>query len=250
MIYLPDVTLFAIDCVNPHRVIEVFRHSTNHLRFSEVVLLTDIKRHTNVPKGFRHGKDFIPIRTVHHVQRDVKVKCPDPKHYPLPIDYEMASMKEPANHVKTSHMLYVEYDSAVLNPWVWDNDWLQYDYIGAPWPAHFEQGWEPCDGHTNNVGNGGFSLRSVKYSEATRKMIEVFKARPGIISSDMFPCRDGRPWLEDHGIKFSPDHVAARFSCENCVYSGQFGFHGKYTLQLNNWGGFLGKMLQPAKKKQ
>jgi FkbM family methyltransferase len=58
------------------------------------------------------------------------------------------------------HILLYQHDSCVFKNNV--EDFLEYDYIGAPW-GHF-----PAV-NTFNVGNGGFSLRNKK------KMIEIIK---------------------------------------------------------------------------
>lgn len=238
MILLPSVTLFAIDCIHPLKVIEAMQWSTRHTRFAEIVLLTDTQRHPKLPTAFNHGLAHIPIRIVHHVESDRKGYFPRKDHYPVAADYELASLREPSLHVKTQHLLFFESDSAICNPWAWDPGWLNYDYIGAPWSQHFEEGWAPCDGHTNNVGNGGFSLRSVHYCRATRALTDAFKGDPGLISSDAFPCLTKRDWLiKNYSIKFAPERVAADFSCENLPYRGQWGAHGRWTFALNNWGG-------------
>lgn len=249
MITLPDVTLFAIDCYAPLRTVTAMRLSTAHCRFAEQVLLTDTARHSRslaALSGFNHGLSRLRIRLVHHVESDRKVTPNRRLHAPLTLDYEMASLREPALHVNTAHLLYIEWDSAILNPWAWDPAWLQYDFIGAPWAEHFEAGWDPCDGHTNNVGNGGFSLRSRRYCAATRELADAFKDDPSVACSDMFPCRNGRKWLEERGIVFAPEDVARRFSCENRIYDGAFGFHGKYTAELNGWGGVFAEMRAPV----
>src|ERR1700722_12124880 len=59
---------------------------------------------------------------------------------------------------KTSHCLTIQYDGFVLDSDMWRAEFLDYDYIGAPWP---HRGYA--------VGNGGFSLRSV---EMMRYLIE------------------------------------------------------------------------------
>ena len=238
MIKLPNVTLFTIDCLHPAKTLDAIRWSTRHTRFCEIVLLTDCQRNKGLPGGFNHGETFIPVRIVNHVESDRKVPFPRKEHYSVAIDYEMASLREPAAHVHTPHLLFFESDSAICNPWAWEPSWLEWDYIGAPWAEHHEPGFPHCDGHTNNVGNGGFSLRSLRYCVATRCMAEAFKDDPALISSDAFPCINARKWLENnYGIKFAPEAVAARFSCENLPYSGQWGAHGKWTFELNGWGG-------------
>lgn len=235
------------------------RHSMRHITFADAILLTDTRR---------HKLGFSEIRVLHHEEGNVKVECPRPSHYPLPRDYELASLREPSNPVhgvKTTHILWQEWDAGVLNPWMWnDRDgvtghiwgdvWISYDYIGAPWPPHHEQGWPPCDGHTNNVGNAGFSLRSLNYCRATADALEHFADDPmvarGCVSSDMHPCRTWRKWLEqERGIKFAPEHIAAKFSCENSVYAGQFGYHGQWTAELNNWCGILAQVRPKGDRK-
>ena len=47
------------------------------------------------------------------------------------------------------------------------NDYLKYDYIGSPWRANRNIGlWI-------NGGNGGFSLRSLKYCRAVSRFYDV-----------------------------------------------------------------------------
>ena len=48
-------------------------------------------------------------------------------------EWNHACIYELHKHIKTSHCLFVHDDSWVLNPESWDDDWLEYDYIGAPW---------------------------------------------------------------------------------------------------------------------
>jgi len=239
MLLLPDVTLFAIDVVKPLMTIEAMAFSCQWVRFAEVVLLTDTNIHPQLKDYAMNFDEVVKvhIRTIHTVQSNKKVPCPRKEHYHLPIDYEMSSMRDPILHMQTSHILYMEWDSAVLNPLAWNPDWLHYDYVGAPWPPFHEPGWTDCDGHTNNVGNGGFSLRSKNYCKWTRIMTDQFKNDPGVISSDKFPCLTKRPWLEENGVIFAPDYEAMAFSCENRIFCGQFGYHGNGTVVRNGWGG-------------
>jgi len=57
--------------------------------------------------------------------------------------------------------LLVQPDGFVINPDKWDNQFFEYDYIGAPWeqvPHSYLDPW----GKPHRVGNGGFSFRSKK----------------------------------------------------------------------------------------
>lgn len=130
--------------------------------------------------------------------------------------YSKFCIEELYKHVTTSHMLIFQHDGFVHNWKAWDNDWLQYDYIGAPW--HYNDGME--------VGNGGFSLRSRKLMEAVSKIAEFHHPE------DHHICRTYRPQLEAMGFKFAPLEVAEKFAFEGYLQphkhlADQFGVHGQ-----------------------
>ena len=52
---------------------------------------------------------------------------------------------------------------------------------------------------------------------------------------DAFICRLLKPYFEKEGIVFATQEVASKFSVENTLYSGQFGFHGKVTMRINGF---------------
>ena len=236
MLELPNVTLFSIDVVNAARIISVIRFSTKWTRFAKMVCLTNMKVHAGIIAQEKR------IDWRHIEQSDRKFTPPGMPNLRLPVDYELSILRETPKHFDTSHVLHIEWDSAVLNPDAWDPGWLQYDFIGAPWPDHHDPGWPKCD-ETNNVGNGGFSLKSKKFCQAVADLsMRTPTDDPAHLLSDSWMCRTMRPKLESMGIKFAPANVAGRFSCENKVYTGQFGFHGKGTATLNGWGGDLGNI--------
>ena len=61
-------------------------------------------------------------------------------------------------YIDTDFVLITQADGFIINPHKWTDIFLEYDYIGAPFPD------EPQYGFTGDtrVGNGGFSLRSKK----------------------------------------------------------------------------------------
>lgn len=262
---LPSVSLLSIDCFTPLKTLRAMEFSTKFVDFADVLLLTDVDRpdlradhRFEAKRRLPEGRDYLwradhlrtcgvmksldemgTIRLIPHKESEEKMLRPDAPHHPgLPKDYELASMCEPIKHMQTGFILFCEWDAAVLNPTAWMDEFLKYDYIGAPWSRHHEPGWPKCDEH-NCVGNAGASLRSRLYCQKIAEACELFKNDPARISCDMWPARSVRPWLESQGVKFAPPGLAYRFSCENQIYSGQFMFHGKYTALLNNWGGEL-----------
>jgi hypothetical protein len=120
--------------------------------------------------------------------------------------------------VQTPHVLVVQWDGFVLQPQAWDPAFLQYDYIGPPWVDFTPE---------RAVGNGGFSLRS-------RALLQAL-ADPAVTAShpeDLCICHEHRQRLErEHGIRFAPLDVAARFGFERGTPAGPtFGFHGLFNF--------------------
>jgi hypothetical protein len=89
---------------------------------------------------------------------------------------------------------------------------MDYDYIGPVWPHHPQ----------TPVGNGGFSLRSVKLLQAIK--------HPGFIKrhpEDYCICADNKDFLEKEcDIQFAPPEVAEQFAIERSEWHDAFGFHG------------------------
>jgi hypothetical protein len=132
-------------------------------------------------------------------------------------DYSNFVLHGLGTHVTTPHALIVQWDGFVLDPARWDPRFLDYDYIGAPWPQF-------GDGH--DVGNGGFSLRSRKLMEACQ--------HPQFVSGhpeDVAICRTNRTLLELQGIRFADRALAEIFSIERGNPAGPtFGFHGIFNM--------------------
>lgn len=112
-----------------------------------------------------------------------------------------------------SHLLLIQWDGFVIDCSAWTDEFLEYDYIGAPW----------SDGR---VGNGGFSLRS-------RKLIYALRAKEFVVdnSEDILICQTYRKQLEKkYKIRFAPLHVAEKFSFECGPPAGKvLGFHGAFN---------------------
>ena len=155
-------------------------------------------------------------------------------------EYSIFMVLELHKYVHTPHVLYIHDDGFIINPNAWTDNFLQYDYIGAPWP-------EPhLSNHNINtsyrVGNGGFSLRSKKLLDILTLNEMTYQTRPEV--EDVFICTTLRPSLESKGIKFAPPDVAAQFSFELSTPENQgqthsdrhsiksFGFHARYSDAL------------------
>lgn len=147
-------------------------------------------------------------------------------------------------HIKTSHALIVQADGYVLNPNVWNESFLSYDYIGAPWKISENAYIDPFGNH-QRVGNGGFSLRSKRLLEIPKSTEIPWEINDnpfynhmgvGLYSEDGNICVHNRHLFEVAGCIFAPLDVAMSFSVEQKVaeYDGRttFGFHKKIPTEI------------------
>jgi hypothetical protein len=192
---LADVTLVAVTSVAIAATADAIRASMRQADFAEVLLLSDEQ-----PLDLDNAIEWRPI-----------------KRLASRADYSRFMLRELAEHIRTSHALCIQWDGFVLDGSAWQPHFLDYDYIGAPWP-HFRDGY--------NVGNGGFSLRS-------KRLLEACTTLPlhGDDAEDIVISRLCRPQLESNGIRFAPPALARQFSYERMVPTGEeFGFHGAFNL--------------------
>lgn len=213
---LPNVTLLGIDCVNPKRTLTAMLYSMRLVDFGAARFVANMSKLTILRE-----KQFRGIDMVHHVQGDR-------------FDYEFDVVKRTKEWFVTDFVLYQEWDSMVINPGAWSDNFMGYDFIGAPWPyPHTDPIGFPSIHAGNAVGNGGFCLKSKRFCETVSGLANRRESRIRI--HDAWQSRVIRPELEQAGIKFAPYSIAERFSCENRLYSGEFGAHGKTTGRINGW---------------
>lgn len=231
MLELPNVTLLSIDTVDPQRSIRSMRYSLLQVKFAEAVLVTSQVFRGEMLKTIGGRGRIDQIRVV--------FVAPGPRQ-----DYERQIVEDLPKWFETEFCLFQEWDSAVMNPSAWEHQWIsisvhehgpRYDFIGAPWPYSFQEpGYPPCI-EENCVGNGGFSLRSRRFCQATGELYRnLGMPKAALHLSDAWISRTIRPQLVvNYGMQFAPESEALRFSCENRFYNGQFGLHGKNTIKMN-----------------
>jgi hypothetical protein len=179
-------TLACVDCRNHELAIVALRRSMAQCRFERVRFFTD--RPFALP-----GIETVVIPDIGSIG-----------------DYSRFMVKELADRIETDFALVVQYDGYVLNGRRWRAEFLEHDYIGAPWSR-------------GGVGNGGFSLRSRKLMQALRdpRIAEL-------VPEDVAICETYRGLLEsEYGIRFAPVALAAQFSFETLPPPAPtLGFHG------------------------
>ena len=151
--------------------------------------------------------------------------------------YSKYVLYELYRHVDTEFCLLIQDHAFIINSDAWTDEFLQYDYIGAPWPYRENSYLTPFGEHIR-VGNGGFSLRSKKLLEVPLKKEIPFDCTTGDFykhfnannfAEDGNICVHNRHLFIDEGCKFAPLELAAKFSYESAVPENQgiipFGFH-------------------------
>ena len=166
-------------------------------------------------------------------------KYPDIEYVSIPPlnsvdDYNEIIFQDLHKYFETSHCLIVQADSFVVNANLWKEEFLEYDYIGGPWPNKIQHNPEVLlHLEKNPVGNGGFSLRSRKLVETTAK-INFNSLNFPVKAEDVVICYYLYQEMINNGIRFAPPKLAAQFSMENVDHlygqdvNSVFGFHGKH----------------------
>ena len=105
--------------------------------------------------------------------------------------------------LRAQHVLIFQTDSVLcsMSPWTID-DFLRYDYIGAPWIDR----WYGMD-----IGNGGLSLRKTK---TMIRITKTFKFNETENEDIYFARGISDLAAQDPAIKNPPVHVAAKFAYE------------------------------------
>lgn len=196
MLNLENVDLICVDCIDVERAAKDILHSKKNITFNSCKLLTD--------KQYYHSQfDVIQIDSITDIYM-----------------YSDFIINELYKYIQASHVLIVQYDGFVLNHTSWNNNFLNYDYIGAPWYKYDDR-----------VGNGGFSLRSKVLMEFISIITNMYvndRNRWSLCNmEDQYICFTLRQDLEKIGFKFAPKEHAMEFSTEfQPPYTNQFGWHG------------------------
>lgn len=132
-------------------------------------------------------------------------------------------------YVDTDFAMFVHGDGYVINPDMWRDQYLSYDYIGAPWPLpRDDYSYRNKRGDLIRVGNS-VSLRSKRLMELPSKLNMEWKSYYGNTNEDGFICCHNRDLFEAYGMDFAPLEVAKIFSKEHEIPENKglrtFAFH-------------------------
>jgi len=217
MLKLPDVTILALGSTQVKENLMALKMSTKKIDFGAVKFISH-EEPKNLPEGITYEK-FNDFENISY------------KEFSYYCIYKLVE------HVDTKYMLMIHPDGFVINPDLWSEDFLEWDYIGAVWPFRNDAFIDPFGNH-QRVGNGGFTLRSRKVLEVPQIEDIPFEVNEGTFYKHMNAgaynedgniCVHNRHLFKKHGVKFAPVDVAVRFSQELPVPEATgikpFGFH-------------------------
>lgn len=199
MLDLRDVTLCCVDTRSVAQALESVSRCMAQAHFGRVLFLGP-QPDTSYTASHK-GMDWITIPTLGSIQ-----------------DYNRIMLQGLVEHISTSHVLIVQWDSFITHPQCWQPEFLTVDYIGPPWYHR---------GQPGRVGNGGFSLRSRRLLNALASLKDLDTTEP----EDRLICIQRRDELEcEYGVRFAPLNMAQAFGCEYGGYRPSFGFHGMHNF--------------------
>lgn len=204
---LPNVTLAAMTSVNIRQTVKALKYSMRGIDFGEAVLVS-------------HKKPWYLPKEIHFKYID-KIDSIDRFNYAM--IYEMY------RYIDTEFMLLVHYDGFVVNPDMWRDEFLDYDYIGSPWTLPKDDfSYRDAYGNICRVGNS-VSIRSKRLLEFPAKAGLPWEADHGYFNEDGFLCCKNKHIIEANGMKIAPFELAKYFGHERMLpeYEGirPFLFH-------------------------
>ena len=209
---LEQVTLVSMTSVDIDATIKALQKSCNEINFGAVLLITD-REPDNLPYPIEY-KHITPMTSL--------------------TEYSYNMIYKLEEYIHTDYALIIQADGYVVNPTHWKDEFLDYDYIGAPFALPSDNfSYRDIKGNIFRVGNGGFSLRSKKLIGLPNKLGLEWKSFHGYYNEDGFICAMNRHIYEEEGCEFAPLDIAKYFSHEVDIPETQgitpFGFHGKHN---------------------
>lgn len=192
MLYLPQVTLIALATQNIEATVKALEYSCRNTQWGDIKLVSHI-RPENLPE---------------YIQHCFTDKCNSIDEWNYKAIYELPK------YVDTEYCFLAHADGFPVNPDMWRPEFLDYDYVGAPWPLPNDDfSYRDINGVIQRVGNS-VSLRSKKLLDLPVKLGLEWKPFHGFTNEDGFICVNYRHVYEEHGCRFAPLDVAKYFSHE------------------------------------
>lgn len=195
MKHLSDVTLLTVSTVDVEEHVQALEFSLKGMSFDRVMLFS-----TYNPNPNSKDYEFVEIPNMPNV-----------------VEWGKFIIYELYKYITTKHIILIHADGFIVNPDSWNDEFLKYDYIGAPWPLPTDN-FSCRDYYGNIIRHGNsVSLRSYEILKLPSELNIPWEADGGYFHEDGFLCAVKRHILVKHGIEFAPFKVACKFSHEKMI---------------------------------
>jgi len=195
MLELPNVTLAILTSVGIEPSIAALEYSSCEINFGSVKFISH-ERPEKLPRFVEYSE------------------CPEMSSID---DWNKAVIYELPKHIDTEFVMLIHADGFVVNPESWRDEFLDYDYIGAPWPLPNDPfSFRDINGDIIRVGNS-VSLRSKRLLDLPIELRLDWKPFHGYYNEDGYICVNYRHKYLEAGCKFADIDVAKYFSHETMI---------------------------------
>ncbi len=214
LLKLPTVTLLTLATRDVDVAVKALQYSMKDIEFGKVALVSDT-RPDNLP-------DTIQWQQVHRM-----VTIDDWNHE---VFYNLWK------YFDTEFVLFIHPDGFVVNPQSWRDEFLHYDYIGAPWPidcAHAIRGPRIDTHELVRVGNS-VGIRSRKLCKLPSEVGIPWVRYNNDYNEDTQITSHNRKIFIENGCKFASLELAVYFGREAEISEGA---HIEHPFIFHKWGG-------------
>ncbi len=195
MINLPQVTLVAVSSVRIEQTIKALEYSSKDIEFGSIKLISDIE-----PSNLSNKISFNKIEKINNID-----------------EWNYAIIYKLPTYIETDFCILIHDNGFIVNPNSWKDEFLKYDYIGAPWPLPVDDySYRDINNNLIRVGNS-VSLRSKKLLNIPLKYNLEWKLFHGYTNEDGFICCNYRHKYLEKGCKFADIDIAKYFSHESVI---------------------------------
>ena len=104
------IDLVIVNCLDQQEAVETLNYCKRYFNFNNSILFSDKNTENN-------KNQFIKIEKINNIS-----------------DYNNFMLKI-GEYIESDFVLVVQDDGHIVNPNNWSDEFLAYDYIGAPWPS-------------------------------------------------------------------------------------------------------------------
>lgn len=188
---LESVSLVCVATKNVERGVLALKYSQRDIRFGQTLLFSHYKPQIN------HDLCHIKIKPFSSVEEWGEF-----------IIYDLHK------YIKTEYILLIHDDGFVVNANSWDPKFLDYDYIGAPWPIPKDDfSYRTDSGELVRIGNS-VSIRSKRILELPSLLNLPWVPFHGYKHEDGFLTVQYRDILVAKGINYAPVQLGESFGRE------------------------------------